>query len=157
MGSALPGNQHGGPLVDTGKGLAYKLPGTASSYASIKTFPKDKREISVLLKIDHTTAVAYINNHGGTVSKELVSLTREIWMWCLKRNSHIQAQHLPGVLNHSANTASRSMKNQSDWKLDRQTFVSINKLYEPLEVDLFPSRLTNQCRRYFSWQPNLFA
>ena len=49
------------------------------------------------------------------------------------------------------------MKDRSDWKLDRQTFVKINERYGPLEVDLFASRLTNQCRRYFSWQPDPFA
>ena len=37
------------------------------------------------------------------------------------------------------------------------TFQRINKLYGPLEVDLFASRLTNQCRHYFSWQPHPFA
>ena len=99
----------------------------------------------------------YINNHGRTVSKELVSLTRDLWMWCLERNIHIQAQYLPGILNHSADMESRSMKDRSDWKLDRQTFVKINEHYGPLEVDLFASRLTNQCRRYFSWWPDLFA
>jgi len=29
---------------------------------------------------------AYINNLGGTASKELVILTRDLWMWCLERN-----------------------------------------------------------------------
>ena len=42
----------------------------------------------MLLKIDNTTAAAYINNQGGTVSKELVSLTRKLWMWCLEVNIH---------------------------------------------------------------------
>ena len=33
-------------------------------------------------------AVAYINNQRGTVSKELIALTKNIWMWCLERNIH---------------------------------------------------------------------
>ena len=64
---------------------------------ALKTFVKHKTGISVLMKIDNTTAVANINNQGGTVSKELISLTRDLWMWCLQRNIHIQAQYLPGV------------------------------------------------------------
>ena len=32
---------------------------------ALKTFAKEKRSVSVLLKIDNTTAVAYINNQGG--------------------------------------------------------------------------------------------
>ena len=110
-----------------------------------------------MLKIDNTTAVAYINNHGGTVSRELVSLTRDLWMWCLERNIHIQAQHLPGVLNRTADWESRSMRDRSDWKLDQQIFLGIEEHYGPLEVDLFASRLTSQCRRYFSWRPDPYA
>ena len=124
---------------------------------ALKTFVKHKIGISVLMKIDNTTAVAYINNQGGTVSKELISLTRDLWMWCLERNIHIQAQYLPGVLNQAADRESRSMKDRSDWSLDHSTFQKINRLYGPLEVDIFASRLTNQCRCYFSWRPDPFA
>lgn len=34
-----------------------------------------------------TTAVAYINNLGRTISKELVDLAKNLWMWCLEKNS----------------------------------------------------------------------
>ena len=78
-------------------------------------------------------------------------------MWCLERNIHIQAQYLPGVMNQVADMESRSMKDRSDWKLDRSVFLKINKRYGPVEVDLFATRLTNQCRRYFSWRPDPFA
>ena len=78
-------------------------------------------------------------------------------MWCLERNIHIQAQHLPGVLNQVADMESRSMRDRSDWKLDRRIFLEVNRRYGPLEVDLFASRLTNQCRCYFSWRPDPFA
>lgn len=124
---------------------------------ALKTFAKSKRGLSVLLKTDSSTVVAYINNQGGTVSKNLVSLTRKLWMWCLERNIHIQAQHLPGVLNCIADSESRCMKDRSDWRLDNRSFTKINNRYGPLEVDLFASRLTNLCPRYFSWRPDPFA
>ena len=66
----------------------------------VKTYLKEKSQIRVLLKIDNTTAVAYINHLGGTVSKQLVTLTKNLWMWCLERNIHIVA-HVPGALNLS--------------------------------------------------------
>ena len=49
------------------------------------------------------------------------------------------------------------MRDCSDWRLDPQTFAKINRHYGPLEVDLFASRLTNQCQRYYSWRPDPFA
>ena len=121
------------------------------------TFVKHKIGISVLMKIDNTTAVAYINNQGGTVSKELISLTWDLWMWCLERIIHIQAQYLPGVMNQTAIRESRSMRDRSDWSLDRSLNLPKNKqtLWAtgcgPICVQ------THQCRRYFSWRPDPFA
>jgi len=79
-----------------------------------KTFAKSKTAISILLRIDNTTVVAFINNLGGTASKELVMLTRYLWMWYLERNIHIIAVHLPGVLNTIAGTESREMLDRTD-------------------------------------------
>ena len=115
-----------------------------------KTFAKSKTAISILLRINNTTAVAYINNMGGTASKELVILTRDLWMWCLERNTHITAVHLPGVLNTIANTESREMLDRTDRKLNAMIFQQINSCYGPWDMDLFASRLSTQCPRYFS-------
>ena len=156
-GASCQGTSTGGPWSIQEKSRYINCLELLAATLALKTFVKDKRGVSVLLKIDNTTAVAYINNHGGTVSRELVSLTRDLWMWCLERNIHIQAQHLPGVLNRTADWESRSMRDRSDWKLDRQIFLRIEEHYGPLEVDLFASRLTSQCRRYFSWRPDPYA
>jgi len=75
----------------------------------MKTFAKSKTAISILLRIDNTSAVAYINNMGRTASKELLTLMRDLWMRCLERNIHITAVHLPSVLNTIAKTDSREM------------------------------------------------
>ena len=68
----------------------------------IQTFAKDKSGISVILKMDNTTAVAYINRRGGTVSPVLSHLAKDLWLWCTERNILIQAQHLPGSMNSIA-------------------------------------------------------
>ena len=156
-GASHQGTSTGGPWSPQEKEWHINFLELLAATLALKTFVKNKKGISVLLKIDNTTAVAYINYQGGTVSKELVALTRDLWMWCLERNIHIQAQHLPGVLNQVADMESRSMRDRSDWKLDHRIFLKVNRRYGPLEVDLFASRLTNQCRRYFSWRPDPFA
>lgn len=153
-GASCQGTSTGGPWSTVEKTWHINCLELLAATLALKTFTKDRKGISGLLKIDNTSAVAYINNHGGTVSKKLVSLTRDLWMWCLKRNIHIQAQHVPGALNHIADMELRSMKDRSDWMLDQRTFANINKRYGPLEVDLFASRLTNQCPHYFSWRPD---
>ena len=42
---------------------------------ALKTFANNKKGVSVLFTIDNSTAVAYVSNHRGTVSKGLVCLT----------------------------------------------------------------------------------
>ena len=76
------------------------------------------------------------------MSHNLTNLAKNLWMWCLERNIHIIAQHLPGILNTIANVESRTMVDQSDWELNEEIFQSIDQLYGPIEVDLFAS---SQC------------
>ena len=68
---------------------------------ALKTFlppqlpgPKD-----VHLRIDNTTAVAYINNRGGTLSPVLTAQALELWAVALDAGVSLTAQHIPGIQN----------------------------------------------------------
>ena len=50
-----------------------------AAFLALKTFLKDQSHKVVLLKLDNSTAVANLNNKGGTHSVPLMSLTLEIW------------------------------------------------------------------------------
>ena len=129
-GASCQGVTTGGPWSTLEKTSHINCPEMMAATLALKTFAKDRTGISVLLRIDNTTAVAYINNQGGTVSEQLVHLTRNLWMWCLERNIHIHAQHLPGSLNTVADMESRSVQDWSDWMLDGSTVDP--RLPEPL-------------------------
>ena len=154
MGCNLPGPEDRRSVVTPGVTDAHQLPGVAGSNTS-NTDIYEGQDTNIRPSQDrqHNT-VAYINNRGGTVSKPLVSLAKHLWMWCLERNVHITAQHLPGVLNSVADAESRKMMDRSDWKLNPVIFQRVVDRYGPIEIDLFASRLTTQCRRYFSWRPD---
>lgn len=124
---------------------------------AMKTFLKSRQGISVLLQLDNSTAVAYINNRGGTMSPTLTSLAKTLWLWALERDITIIAQHIPGVFNGIADTESRLERDRSDWMLSPEVFQKINQALGPLEVDLFASRLTHQLPRFFSWRPDPLA
>ena len=119
---------------------------------AMKSFLKGLRGISVLLQLDNSTAVAYINNLGGTVSPALTSLAKSLWLWALERDILITAQHIPGVSNTVADFESRLERDHSDWKLAQEVFQKINQVLGLLEVDLFASRLTHQLPWFFSWK-----
>ena len=123
----------------------------------IQTFSKDKSGIMILLKMDNTTAVAYINRRGGTVSPALSDLARDLWLWCTKRNITVQAQHLPDSMNSMADIESRAHPDRSDWKLAPLIFQKVHQLLGPLSVDLFASRLSAQLPLYVSWKSDPLA
>ncbi len=57
---------------------------------------------AVHLQMDNMTALSYLVRMGGTNSKELTSIAKEIWDFLLKKQIKITAEYLPGVLNTQA-------------------------------------------------------
>ena len=125
-----------------------------ATFLAVQAFLKHQSNLSVKLRLDNTTAIAYINNQGGTRSPSLTSLTLELWNWCLQQNILITAEHLPGVLNVQADKESRTFVDSSDWKLQPQI---LQPFLKDREIDLFATRLTNQLKRYVSWRPDPHA
>lgn len=64
-------------------------------------FP-DVKNVSILIPSDDITAKSYRNEQDGTRSLTLWRLATQIWELCLRRDLTIQAQHIPGRLNHLA-------------------------------------------------------
>ena len=87
-GASCSNLRTGGPWSSQEKSMHINCLELLAATLAIQTFLKGKSRLSVLLRIDNTSAVAYINNLGGTVSKELASLAKNLWMWCLERNIH---------------------------------------------------------------------
>ena len=52
----------------------------------IMNIPQGPIAVSVLLQLDNTTAMAYINYLGVKVSLQMVSLVRSLWVWTLQRD-----------------------------------------------------------------------
>ena len=123
-----------------------------AAFLAMKAFGKTWLSITVLLRLDNVTVVAYINQKGGTTSSELCQLAISMWMWCLEKNIILVAEHLPGHLNVIADQESRSMRDRCDWMLNPKVFQTIQAAMGPLEVDLFATRLTNQLPRFYSWR-----
>ena len=63
------------------------------AFLAVKSFCRDRKNITVHLKIDNSSAIAYINHLGGTRSTTLcVLVVRELWAWCLDRKIVIASQ-----------------------------------------------------------------
>ena len=78
-----------------------------AAFFCLKSFRKNKTRLNVLLKLDNTTAVAYINKKEGGVSASYNKLEKDIWNWAKRRDIWINASYVPGVKNTTADLRSR--------------------------------------------------
>ncbi|XP_043499927.1 uncharacterized protein LOC122522709 [Polistes fuscatus] len=75
-------------------------------FNGLKTFASNLFDCEILLRVDNSTAIAYINKMGGTKYEYLNDLTYEIWEWCEQRNLWLFASYIPSKDNE-ADEASR--------------------------------------------------
>lgn len=66
-----------------------------AAFIGLKIFASKLEYCEVLLRIDNTTAIAYINKMGGTRYPHLNNLAREIWQWCERKHIWVYASYIP--------------------------------------------------------------
>ena len=111
-GAFCGGTRTGGPWSPEERQWHINCLEALAAFHAVKCFVRDKKSITVLLRMDNTTAVMYVNKLGGTVSPNLNTIVREIWLWCMNRDITLVAEHLPGVLDTIADQESWVMR---DW------------------------------------------
>ena len=144
----------GSPWTPTEKDLHINCLELLGASHAVKALCKGGTNMIVQLKMDSSTAIAYINHLGGTRSSALCSIATHLWEWCLDGRIFLLASHVPGVQNTLADRLSRSAVDRHDWMLNRSIFRKLNTLWGPLVVDLFATRATAQLPRFFSWKPD---
>lgn len=111
------------------------------------------RDVHICIRSDSATAVAYINNKGGSVMPLFLE-AKAIWLWCSSRNIHISCVHIRGVDNVTADSLSRNFSDTTEWKLHEKVFSLIcSQCFTP-DIDLFASRLNAQLNKFVSWMPD---
>ena len=118
----------------------------------VQSFETETTGKVVLLQMDNTTAISYINKMGGR-KEQLCNIAQEIWEWCIQRNTFLIASHIPGEDNIKADQLSRAKFIKQDWKLNPEIFSKLEALWGPYKIDLFASRLNKQVEDFFSWHP----
>ncbi len=107
---------------------------------SLKAFCAEQHDLHLQIQSDNTCAVAYINNMGGTKSQHCNDIAIEMWLWCIKRNMWLSATHIPGVEN-LADSLSRDLNDNTEWMLDRETFITLFQKLSWCKMFIFHSCL----------------
>lgn len=130
-----------------------------AAFYSLKTFAKHLRSEQILLRIDNTTAVSYINRMGSIKYPLLSQLARRIWQWCEERDLWLQAVYISSEENVQADEQSRKLPSDTEYELDWEVFNQITSLFGQPSIDLFASQVNAKCDKYLSWRqdPNSFG
>lgn len=111
----------------------------------------------VLLRLDNSTAEAYLRKRGGTKSFKLNSLAVEIGRWMLENDIGLTLQHVSSEDNDVADMLSRFHMDFWEFSLHKETFDYIVAFFKEQvglvpTCDLFASRLTARMNVYCSWR-----
>lgn len=130
-----------------------------AAYFGLKVFAKTYSNCQILLRVDNTTAISYINRMGGIQFPHLTSITRELWQWCEARQIIVFASYIRSADNDIADAESRRVHPDIEWELSAHAFQRILNNFGVPDIDLFASRLNKKCDRYISWQrdPDAYA
>lgn len=110
-----------------------------------------------MLKIDNTTAIAYINKMGGTRYPMYNLLSREIWGWAELRGIYLFASYIASKDNVVADYLSRIKNNDVEWKLADFAYQYVTNKFGPPQIDLFASYWNRKCDLFVSWFPEVGA
>lgn len=126
---------------------------------ALKCFASNLSNVKIIMRVDNTTAMAYINKMGGTHSKRLFDVAKQIWQWCEEREIKLRASYIPSKENVEADTLSRQVNPEIESELNSNAFHEIINMFGAPEIDLFASRLNAKVQRYVSWHkdPEAFS
>ena len=118
----------------------------------------DCRDVHIRIRSDSQTCVAYVNKMGGSKSEKCNDMARRIWQWCIDRHIYVSAEHIPGVLNKTADEESRNRNNSGEWSISQDIFelIVIHFKVTP-SIDLFASRINFKVPKFVAWVPDPMA
>lgn len=86
---------------------------------------------------DNAPVVAYRNRQGGTRSRPLLKLSKEILDWVEGKIISISAVYIKGTSSTEADFLSHQPMGQGEWELNPKVFQNLVQCFGNLEIDLF--------------------
>lgn len=118
---------------------------------ALETLAGECRDCQILLRVDNTTALAYVNKMGGVRYPKYNHLAKEIWNWAENRNIFLMASYIASSENKVADRLSRENNIDTEWCLADYAFREITRVLGTPEVDLFASDQNAKCKKFVSW------
>jgi len=126
----------------------------ATAEAAVETL--DLRNIILGGVGDNTTAMAYLNNHGGRLhayAKEAAIFLRRLY----ERNIFHLSRHIQGEANVYTDFDSRQLSAPHHWCLNAKIFAKIDRMFKGHTIDLFANRYNTRVHRFIAFQLDSLA
>ncbi|KYN15933.1 hypothetical protein ALC57_11826, partial [Trachymyrmex cornetzi] len=125
-----------------------------AAFYGLRCFASDLTNCEILLRIDNTTAISYINRFGSVKYPHLSSLAKAIWQWCEARNIWFVASYITSADNIIADEESRRRDTDTEWSLSWNAVQVIDREFGSFDIDLFASNINSKCDIFVSWFPD---
>lgn len=120
-----------------------------AAWLSLKCFATELTHCDILLTIDNTTTIMYVNKIGGV---RYLKLAKELRQLCKKRDIWVYASYITSKDNKEADVESRRVEPETEYALSKSAFKTITTRLGLPEIDLFATRTNSKCEKYISWK-----
>lgn len=120
-------------------------------YKALLSLAKDFENCEILLRIDNTTALSYVNRMGGIKYTSFNVIAKQIWKWAEERNIWLYASYVKSSQNTVADALSRVNNTDTEWEISDLAYKDIVHQFGKPNIDLFASHSNFKCKRYVSW------
>lgn len=100
-----------------------------AAFFGLKVFAKTMSDCQILLRVDNTTAISYINRMGGVQFPHLTRAAKDLWQWCETRKIIVYASYIKSADNSVADAESRRSHPDVEWELNDVAFQEIIKSF----------------------------
>lgn len=158
-GAACGGNTANGPWDEHERSLHINYLEILAAFLGLKVFAQNLYNCQILLRVDNTTAISYINRMGGVQFPHLTNITKQLWQWCETHRTTVCADYIKSSDNIVADAESRKSHPDIEWEISNQAFNTITNHFGIPSIDLFASRINHKCNKYVSWHrdPDAYA
>ena len=117
------------------------------AYPALQIYCKNMLDTLVHLKVDNTTAVAWINKRIAPTELRF-SAVKQIWNFAAQKKLEISATCIEPKKNEIADFESTNLKDNLEWALKDHIVTKVKiKLGQPT-IDLFASRGNNKVKTF---------
>jgi hypothetical protein len=122
-----------------------------AAFIALKIFAKNYSDCQILMRIDNSTAISYINRMGGIQFPHLTKTSTAIWQLCEQRRIFVVASYIKSADNVVADAESRRSHPDIEWELKDTAFRKVVDKFGSPQIDPFASRINKKCDLYVSW------